>query len=172
MKGILVKGQNIFGVFDKFAVVMAETCIDDPISKGWDLCAIDDSISSRVYKLANFSTESRAKIELDMIFSAMISGLDSYTINLEDNTILEECFYDVLDGLSVRTINCVRRMGIRTIAELLEMKQIDFFKTRNLGRKSFKELMIAIKKNGFILQKHLSDIWNFDTDNWVKGSGY
>lgn len=168
MDGILVKGKDIFGLFNKFCIVESKSLdVLDTKDYGWDLCAIDDL--KHVYKLANYSTENRARIELDMVFSAMLSEMKTYSLNLEDNSIQEECFYDVIDGLSVRTINCVRRMGIRTLAELLEKKQIDFFKTRNLGRKSFKELMIAIKKNGFTLQKHPADMWDFNKNSWIVG---
>ena len=54
---------------------------------------------------------------------------------------------DDLD-LSVRTYNCLRRSGNARIADLLEKKEDDILKIRNLGKKSFKELKEKLNNLG------------------------
>lgn len=52
--------------------------------------------------------------------------------------------------LSVRSFNCLKRQGIRTIGELLrfdeEHTQEEWQRVRNLGKKSYKEIQEAIKR--------------------------
>ena len=54
---------------------------------------------------------------------------------------------DNLD-LSVRSYNCLKRAGIRTIGDLLNFTYNDLFKIRNLGRKSLKEVLDKIHDLG------------------------
>ncbi|MBR2809352.1 MAG: DNA-directed RNA polymerase subunit alpha [Erysipelotrichaceae bacterium] len=54
--------------------------------------------------------------------------------NNKTNMIIEE-----LD-LSVRSYNCLKRHGISTVEELIEMTEDDLMKVRNLGKKSLKEV--------------------------------
>ena len=42
--------------------------------------------------------------------------------------------------LSVRSYNCLKRHGISTVEELIEMTEDDLMKVRNLGKKSLKEV--------------------------------
>jgi RNA polymerase sigma factor (sigma-70 family) len=48
--------------------------------------------------------------------------------------------------LSIRARNCLRRSGISTIGQLTEMTEIDLMRVRNLGRKSAKEVMDAMRR--------------------------
>jgi DNA-directed RNA polymerase subunit alpha len=51
--------------------------------------------------------------------------------------------------LSVRTYNCLMRAGISTVEDLCNMTIEDMYKVRNLGRKSFEEVVGAMKANGW-----------------------
>ena len=49
---------------------------------------------------------------------------------------------------SVRTFNCLKRANIKTLKDLVDKKQSDFMKIRNLGKKSLKEVLDKIKDMG------------------------
>lgn len=55
--------------------------------------------------------------------------------------------------LSVRSYNCLRRAGIRTIGDLLNFTYDDLFKIRHLGRKSMKEVLDKIHDLGLIFKR-------------------
>ena len=53
---------------------------------------------------------------------------------------------------SVRTFNCLKRANIKTLKDLVDKKQSDFMKIRNLGKKSLKEVLDKIKDMGLSLR--------------------
>ena len=57
-----------------------------------------------------------------------------------------------IEGMTVRTRNCLMRRGISTIGELTSYTKFDLRKTRNLGSKSYKELMTFVKENNIVLK--------------------
>lgn len=70
----------------------------------------------------------------------------------EDNKSKElETLIDDLD-FSVRTSNCLKRANIKTLKDLVDKKQSDFMKIRNLGKKSLKEVLDKIKDLGLTLR--------------------
>lgn len=54
--------------------------------------------------------------------------------------------------LTMRTYNCLKRAGIRTIDDLLNFSYYDLIKIRNLGRKSMKEILDTIHDLGLVLK--------------------
>ena len=54
--------------------------------------------------------------------------------------------------LTMRSYNCLKRAGIRTIGELLNFSYYDLIKIRNLGRKSMKEILDTIHDLGLKLR--------------------
>ncbi|MBQ4634662.1 MAG: DNA-directed RNA polymerase subunit alpha [Bacilli bacterium] len=70
----------------------------------------------------------------------------------EDNKSKElETPIEELD-FSVRTFNCLKRANIKTLKDLVDKKQSDFMKIRNLGKKSLKEVLDKIKDMGLTLR--------------------
>ena len=70
----------------------------------------------------------------------------------EDNKSKElETPIEDLD-FSVRTFNCLKRANIKTLKDLVDKKQSDFTKIRNLGKKSLKEVLDKIKDMGLTLR--------------------
>ena len=56
-------------------------------------------------------------------------------------------------NLSIRTENCLKRAGMWTIRDLLAMKTMEgWMKVPNLGKKSFDETILKLKKLGFELK--------------------
>ena len=53
--------------------------------------------------------------------------------------------------LSVRSYNCLKRAGINTVEELTNKTSEDMMKVRNLGRKSFEEVLAKLKELGLQL---------------------
>ena len=55
--------------------------------------------------------------------------------------------------LSVRSFNCLKRAGINTVADLAKTTEEDMMKVRNLGRKSFEEVVKKMADLGLSLPK-------------------
>ena len=59
---------------------------------------------------------------------------------------------DIMDtvlDLSVRTVNCISRAGIHTVRDIFKRSKTDIAAIRNLGRKSYDELMDKLEELGF-----------------------
>ena len=54
-------------------------------------------------------------------------------------------------GFSLRTYNCLRRVGITTLREVTGMRKSDLFKVRNLGKSNIEEIENKLKENGLKL---------------------
>ncbi|MDR1253917.1 MAG: DNA-directed RNA polymerase subunit alpha [Oscillospiraceae bacterium] len=55
--------------------------------------------------------------------------------------------------LSVRSFNCLKRAGVNTLEDLVHKSENDIVKVRNLGKKSFNEVLNKLKSLGFDLDK-------------------
>ena len=55
--------------------------------------------------------------------------------------------------LSVRSFNCLKRAGINTVADLVNTTEEDIMKVRNLGRKSYEEVVNKLADMGLNLAK-------------------
>ncbi len=64
-----------------------------------------------------------------------------------------ELTIDELD-LSVRAFNCLKRAGINTVAELVQINQEDMMKVRNLGKKSLEEVEQKLALLGLALRSN------------------
>lgn len=51
--------------------------------------------------------------------------------------------------LSVRTVNCISRAGIHTVSDIFKRSKTEIAKIRNLGRKSYDELIDRLEELGF-----------------------
>ena len=67
-------------------------------------------------------------------------NVDTSTKTLE--TPIEEIEF------SVRAYNCLKRAGINTMQDLIDKKEIEVTKIRNLGKKSLKEVLDKVKEMG------------------------
>jgi len=55
--------------------------------------------------------------------------------------------------LSVRSYNCLKRAGVNTVQDLLSKTQEDMLKVRNLGKKSYEEVMNKLTELGLSLRE-------------------
>lgn len=68
-----------------------------------------------------------------------------------ENTDVRDIPIDELE-LSVRSYNCLRRAGIRTLGEIADKTPEEMMKIRNLGRKSLEEVLAKLKEYGLSLR--------------------
>lgn len=54
--------------------------------------------------------------------------------------------------LSVRSYNCLKRNGLKTVQDLCNMKESELMTVRNLGKKSYKEIIDKLENMGLRLQ--------------------
>lgn len=59
--------------------------------------------------------------------------------------------------LSIRTYNCLKRAGINTVSDLVSKTFDDMVKVRNLGRRSFDEVILKLKSLGLRLKDDESE---------------
>lgn len=55
--------------------------------------------------------------------------------------------------LSVRTYNCLKRVGINTVDELLDLTESDLMQVKNLGKKGFEEVVQKLSALGLSLKE-------------------
>lgn len=55
-------------------------------------------------------------------------------------------------NFSIRSYNCLKRSGVRTLGELFALREEDFMKMKNFGSKSLEEIREKYKEYGFILR--------------------
>lgn len=81
-------------------------------------------------------------------------GSKSTVVEKNDNSKppLGDITIEELD-LSVRSFNCLKRAGINTVADLMNTTEEDMMKVRNLGRKSFEEVVKKMDELGLKLAK-------------------
>lgn len=69
----------------------------------------------------------------------------------DKEAVLEKSIDDL--DLSVRSYNCLKRAGINTVEELIQMTEEEMMKVRNLGRKSLEEVQQKLAELGLYLRK-------------------
>lgn len=109
-------------------------------------CIIDDDLINlaislgRLYELSKSSNENVSKHLEDLISYVVESNVK---IKDKTNMTIEEM------DLTVRSLNCVKRAGCKTVADILKYAGEDFLAIRNLGLKSSTEVIAKMKELGF-----------------------
>ena len=99
-----------------------------------------------------------AKILTDhlSLFVDLSDEISSKTTVVEKSETTQDKVLDMtieeLD-LSVRSFNCLKRAGINTVADLVNTTEEDMMKVRNLGRKSYEEVVKKMADMGLSLSK-------------------
>ena len=85
---------------------------------------------------------------------ANIEDLTGLMVEKTEDSISKELETPIEDlDFSVRTFNCLKRANIKTLKDLVDKKQSDFMKIRNLGKKSLKEVLDKIKAMNLSLRE-------------------
>ena len=93
------------------------------------------------------------------VFNSEISIKAPTTIErVEENPDLKKLSTHIDSlGLSARSFNCLDRSNIKLIGEIVMMSQNDLKNVKNLGKKSYDEIMDKIQEFGFVVGADLSD---------------
>ncbi|MGA7966400.1 MAG: DNA-directed RNA polymerase subunit alpha [Gammaproteobacteria bacterium] len=93
------------------------------------------------------------------VFSSEISIQAPTTIErVEESPELKKLTARVDDlGLSARSFNCLDRSNIKYIGEIVLMSQNDLKNVKNLGKKSYEEILEKLTEAGFSVGENLSD---------------
>ncbi|MCX8030466.1 MAG: DNA-directed RNA polymerase subunit alpha [Thermodesulfovibrionales bacterium] len=79
--------------------------------------------------------------------------------NTTSNPAIDEYLNKSIDELelSVRSYNCLKNAGIKTIRELVQKTEYEMLKTKNFGRKSLNEIKDLLNSRGLHLGMRLSN---------------
>ena len=84
---------------------------------------------------------------------------------IEESSIVSDVMELDIDELelSIRSYNCLKRAGINTVRELCDRTPEDLRKVRNLGRRSYEEVLSKLQELGVRLRDSESDIEQEDS---------
>ena len=106
---------------------------------------ITESEQPPIEELISFSYEDLLNIGIEPELATKIS----LEIEKNKNRKEEEEILDVRDcGFSVKAYNCLKRAGINSLGDLANMTEEQLMKVRNLGRKSFEEIVAKMQEYG------------------------
>lgn len=118
-------------------------------------CIIDDDLINlaislgRLYELSKSSNENVSKHLEDLISYVVESNVEIKVV--ESNVEIKDKTNMTVEEMdfSIRTVNCVKRAGCSTVADILKYAVEDFLAIRNLGLKSATEVIAKMKELGF-----------------------
>lgn len=101
----------------------------------------------------------RLLIQQFSIFSKLVQPPDKVTSVLEKPPVGSEKYDISLDqmGLSMRTLNALRRGGVTNVGVLLEKSKEDLLDLRNFGRKSWEEVQEKLIKMGLVEKPQIDE---------------
>lgn len=87
------------------------------------------------------------------LFATFPADADSYEFAMETPSQAEGVLAQSVETLDlpIRPANCLRKMGVQTIGELLETPESDLLKIRNFGEKSLREIREKLEQLGLEL---------------------
>ena len=144
--------------------------IDDALELDQDL--MDDLIEDieDQFEESGIRNEKAARRAVRMWFEAygeeMLGLLCSAEVPDEDDTVNSDDPRDIaLEDLelSVRSYNCLKRAGIKTLGDIADKTPEDMMHIRNLGRKSLEEVLAKLHEYGLSLRE--SEQEDSDEDN-------
>lgn len=96
----------------------------------------------------------KLNIELKEIKNALINAIKHpETIELTEEEVKLSQLSQKIEELdfSVRTFHCLKRQGIETLSQLVQLKPDDLLRMRNLGKKSLREIINKLNDMGYQL---------------------
>jgi DNA-directed RNA polymerase subunit alpha len=109
------------------------------------LDAFRNSLEVMYAQLAVFNSEISIKTPVSLERAEESAELKKLTARIEDL------------GLSARSFNCLDRSDIKMIGEIVLMSENDLKNVKNLGKKSFEEILEKVQEYGFAVGAELSD---------------
>ncbi len=101
------------------------------------------------------SIGARILIEHLNLFVGLSNDVELPKMVEKDETTQEKTLEMTIEDLdlSVRSFNCLKRAGIHTVEDLVNKTESEMMKVRNLGRKSFEEVMHKLASLGYKFPK-------------------
>ena len=100
-------------------------------------------------KLSKFSYEDLLDMGIEPeIVNTICSDVDEYKKREEESERLSISKV----GFSTRTFNCLKKAGIRSLADLSDKTEMDLIMIRNLGKRSFEEIIAKMQEYGISLK--------------------
>lgn len=90
------------------------------------------------------------------VFETLHEAVKQNTIFVEpEQAVINKFTQMTLEDLdlSVRSFNCLKRNGLKTVQDLCNMKEAELMTVRNLGKKSYKEILDKLAACGCSLQR-------------------
>jgi len=125
-----------------FEKVVLNIVTDGQISP---LDAFRNSLEVMYAQLAVFNSEISIKTPVSIERAEESAELKKLTARIEEL------------GLSARSFNCLDRSNIKMIGEIVLMSENDLKNVKNLGKKSFEEILEKVQEFGFAVGADLSD---------------
>ena len=125
-----------------FEKVVLNIVTDGQISP---LDAFRNSLEVMYAQLAVFNSEISIKTPVSIERAEESAELKKLTSRIEEL------------GLSARSFNCLDRSNIKMIGEIVLMSENDLKNVKNLGKKSFEEILEKVQEFGFAVGADLSD---------------
>ena len=91
--------------------------------------------------------------------------VQQYELKMATPKVISKIIEDISDlDLSVRSYNCLRRAGVQTVQQLLQINEEDLGKIRNMGKKSVREIKQRLAE--FNLELPEESICNIKRSYW------
>ena len=147
--------DSIYTPIVNVAFTVEKTRVENVNVASFDKLEIEVTTNGSISAKEALAIASKMMIEhLEVVveLSEKASNTD-YMIEAEDDSQNRklEMTIDELD-LSVRSYNCLKRAGIQTIQQLTDKTKSEIEKIRNLGKKSFKEIIKKIEDRNMKLK--------------------
>lgn len=124
---------------------------------GYDVQKLVEFISDPVYikclKDGNFIGElDRLRVLINAI--KIPSSQEETSVESSNTTIDCSLFDRTIEelNLSIRSFNCLKKAGVNTVGDIVSMTEDDLMRIRNLGKKSYDEVIGVIDEMGLKLQ--------------------
>ena len=119
----------------------ALSALREPVPQRYLKCGVRGIIEQEITSAYNNGRESMA--------DSLKSEIEQYNERIDRANILAAGINLDTIGLSVRAYNSLSRKGCKTVYDVLSMNPTEFWKTRNLGKKTGEEIIDALQKLRF-----------------------
>lgn len=121
--------------------------------KSGDIKYIEEGLSGHINNTIKTKAEALSESKISIEYKR---GYDNAIAEMRGSTLEPEKEIDILMtpledlDLSVRSCNCLKRQGIETLGEILNLTLDELYKIRNLGRKCIEEIRNKVKDLGLV----------------------
>lgn len=111
---------------------------------------IVDALTS---KTSRITWKDNTTTEIEIELPVLIEKITGIVPVIKEKDILDESIEVLFNNISVRSFNCIKRAGIRTIRELLQYSYSEIAAFKNCGTRSATEIVEVLKGYGLDVRK-------------------